>query len=374
MNVDDIHTKYYSDIPYGDYIYIVRSVDPTYDASSGKMGRYTKWLLGMYRRGTFKRGDFNEANNLLKVFEKYKNRVSVKDVTQLHSMGELYQVVKPFMEGDQATSKSDELRRAKEGAEKVYEDDKWIVIIPHTKEAAILYGKHTKWCTAAEESDNMFDYYNNQGLLYINIDKVNNMKYQFHFESNSFMDEDDDEIGGSVLNTIGATYGLKEFYRKIVDAINYIKLADDFCVDGACETRWREYNKWLENGGNEHEMYLPKAFLVWSKDDNKCAFVNDIGELISDWYDDGYAFNVYKPANDPWRIGPTTYVSVYADRESSIYRKDLRLDGNAIFNGQYVYVNEWKDEYGNERDPDLIDDDEYGTWYVNDIDEEDEDY
>jgi hypothetical protein len=37
-------------------------------------------------------------------------------------------------------------------------------------------------------------------------------------------------------------------------------------------------------------------------------------------------------------------------------------------------VNEWKDEYGNERDPDLIDDGEYGTWYVNDIDEEDEDY
>jgi hypothetical protein len=65
---------------------------------------------------------------------------------------------------------------------------------------------------------------------------------------------------------------------------------------------------------------------------------------------------------------------VYADRESSIYRKDLRLDGNAIFNGQYVYVNEWKDDYENERYPDLIDDGEYGTWYVNDIAEEDEDY
>ena len=374
MDVNDIHTKYYSDIPYGDYIYIVRSVDPTYDASSGKMGRYTKWLLGMYRKGTFKRGDFNEARNMLTVFEKYKNRVSVKDVTQLHSMGELYQVVKPFMEGDQATSKSDAVRKAKEGAEKVYEDDKWVVIIPHTKEAAILYGKHTKWCTAAEESDNMFDYYNNKGRLYINIDKVNNRKYQFHFETSSFMDEDDDEIENPVLDNIEATDGLKEYYKKTVGGLEYLKITKGFVVDSTCEYLLSEYKRWVDNGGNSHEKYFPEAYLVWNNDNHeKCCFVNAEGEIISDWYDDAKTFGLYNPARDPWRIGPTTYVRIYANDDNSIYYNDLELTGSAIFDGHNVRVEEWKDNYGNVRYPDWYDNGtEYGGYIVYPDDEEDE--
>ena len=375
MDVNDIHTKYYSDIPYNDYLYIVKVCDPTYDSALGKMGKYAKWLLGMYRRGSFKRGDFDEARRLLPIYEKYKNRVQVRDVTQLHSMGELYQVVKPFMEGNQATSKSDAIRMAKQGAEKVYEDDQWLVIIPRTMEAAQIYGEHTKWCTAAEDpDDNMFDYYNRDGWLYINIDKANNRKYQFHFESGSFMDEEDDEIEKPILDSIGATNGLKEFYKKKIGVLEYIKLSSNFDIDDGCEYLWKEYKKLLANGGNENEAYLPEAYLVWNEDRDKCCFVNSNAEIISDWFDDANSFGFYRPARDPWRIGPTTYVTVYADRESSIYRKDLRLDGNAIFNGQYVYVNEWKDESENERYPDLIDDGEYGTWYVNDIAEEDEDY
>ena len=129
MNVQDIYRTYYSDIDQNLYNKVVQA-DPTFDGQ--KMGKYTKWLLGLVRRGNLKEGDLGEATDLLGVFEKYKNRVGVKDVTRLRSMSDLYDVVKPFMEGNQATSKSDEQRQLKAGAEKAYEDDKWLIIIPHT--------------------------------------------------------------------------------------------------------------------------------------------------------------------------------------------------------------------------------------------------
>ena len=50
--------------------------------------------------------------------------------------------------------------------------------------------KNTQWCTAAD-GNNQFNYYNSQGPLYININKADNEKYQFHFESDQFMDETD---------------------------------------------------------------------------------------------------------------------------------------------------------------------------------------
>ena len=376
MAIDDIYQKYYNDIPYDSYKRIVMFEDPTYDMASGKMGRYAKWLLGMYRRGTFKEGDFNEARELLTVFEKYKNRVEVRDVTKLHSMGELYQVVKPFMFGDQATSKSDTTRRAKEGAEKVYEDEHWIVIIPHTMEAAQIYGENTRWCTAAADpDDNLFDYYNSKGNLYINIQKGKPYKYQFHFETESFMDEMDDEIDRPIFETMGATQGLINFYKERLGIIDFIDIIGDFKVDATCRSRWKNYENYINNGGNPNEKYFPKAYLVWSPDEQHCMFVNEDGDQISAWFNEAQPFGIYEAAKDPWRVGPTTFVSIYADQEDSIYMNDLQLFGNAVFNGNEVDVTEWFDKNRKERYPDWCEgDDVYGSWYVPSDEEYDESY
>ena len=221
-SLEDIYSKYYSDIPWEMFNEII-NLDPT--ASNGRMGRYGKWLLNIYKKGTFKEGDFGEARELLPVYDKYRNVIEVKDIMKLNSMGELYQVVQPYIGGDKATSKSDAARKIKNGAEKVYEDNQWVIVIPHTMEAAQLYGKHTRWCTAAERSDNMFDHYNDKGPLYVNIDKVNDRKYQFHFQSplsEGFMDEMDKPLydkvskNESIADYIGMTDGAKEYYARTI--------------------------------------------------------------------------------------------------------------------------------------------------------------
>ena len=240
MSLDDIYTKYYSDID-REVFDKIASADPT--GKPDKKGKYTEWLLNLYKADNLKMEDLYKATDYLGMFHKFKNRIEQKDIRAYKSLPELYNVVKQYIDNpDQATSKSDERRKVKnDEAEKVYEDSEWLVIVPHTKRAAIEYGKGTQWCTAATGSYNYFDDYNNDGPLYININKRTGKKYQFHFESHQFMDENDNATKNKY---IGLSDGLKDFYIK-----KYGKKALRlFDLD--------EYIEYLERHGIDHMKYF----------------------------------------------------------------------------------------------------------------------
>lgn len=215
--LDDIYTKYYSNIPQDEFWQIIKA-DPTYDEQkSQKMGKYGKWLLNLYKQGRLKNEDLYKATDYLSYFVKYYNKITEKDINKIPDLPSLYNVIKPYKEafdnGEEiATSKSDEVRKIKEGAEKVYEDGQWLVVVPHTKEASCYYGKGTQWCTAATSSDNMFEHYSYKGPLFINIRKSDGKKFQFHFETTSFMDETDTPIHTPIVKTIGLNSDLLQYY------------------------------------------------------------------------------------------------------------------------------------------------------------------
>ena len=120
--------------------------------------------------------------------------------------------------------KSKAVNAAKNDIEKLYEDDKWLVISPNSKEASMYWGNHTKWCTATREDKNMFEHYNKQGKLIININKQTKEKFQFHFPNREYRDEENNAIFGPILENIGdVTEGLYEFYNEITqnDEINH---------------------------------------------------------------------------------------------------------------------------------------------------------
>lgn len=210
----DIYQKYYTDIPEEEFWQIVKS-DPTYNPQKEtKMGTYGKWLLNLKRKG-LKNEDLYKANEYLSVFNKVKNKLTKKDINQYKSLPELYNSVKDFIEGNEDTRSKSEITRdiKNNGAEEVYKDDSWLVIVPKTKEAACYYGKGTQWCTAATKGNNYFDFYNNQGTLYIVIDKRNNKKYQFHLESKQYMYDDDEPIEGNIPEELGFSQGLLDFFN-----------------------------------------------------------------------------------------------------------------------------------------------------------------
>ena len=230
--IQDIYQKYYSNIP-EDIFQEIISADPTYNPQKPqKMGKFGKWLLGIYLKDNLKTEDLYKATDYLSYFVKFNGKIQQKDIMKYKSLPELYSVVEPFISNpDQAATKSEEVRKIKEGAEKVYEDAKWMVIVPHTQEASCYYGKGTQWCTAATGSQNYFDYYNKKGLLYINILKGTDTKYQFHFETNSFMDATDTSILHPVAETIGLTDNLVNFYIQKYGAIACINLTTKLDTD-----------------------------------------------------------------------------------------------------------------------------------------------
>ena len=225
--LDDIYVKYYSDIDRGIFNKIVSS-DPTWrEDKPNKMGKFGKWLLKLWVNKKLMLEDLYKATEYLSYFVKYNNRIEIKDINKYHSLPELYNIVKVFMDNPEiATSNSDEVRRIKEGADKVFENGEWLVIVPHTKEASCYYGKGTQWCTAAEQSHNMFDHYNSQGNLYINIRKSDGEKFQFHFESGSFMDATDTPIESPIYDTIGFGYSILDYYKENLSSDNFNKLVE----------------------------------------------------------------------------------------------------------------------------------------------------
>lgn len=256
--IQDIHQKYYSNIPQDIFQQII-SADPTYNVEKpNKMGKYGKWLLALYQKNNLKTEDLYKAKEYLSTFMKFNAKIEQNDIMRYNSLQSLYTAIEPFLQNpQQAASKSEEVRNIKEGAEKVYEDAKWLVIVPHTKEASCYYGKGTQWCTAADHSNNMFDSYNERGLLYINILKGTDTKYQFHFETESFMDATDREIKRPIADTIGLTQGLVDFYTNKYGA-NALPLTSKYILDDMEKVRGLD-NYYINDDLQELLRYNPQT-------------------------------------------------------------------------------------------------------------------
>ena len=231
------------------------------DIDSGdikKVGKYSQWLIKQwmslqqkadqeYKYGTpewetnLKRlqdlflEDLYKTTDDLKLFERFKHKISEdkRDINKVVSVDELYELVKGFQGMDADETKGERKERVKrENYEIVYDGNRWEVGIPLTQEVSCEVGGPplTRWCTAAS-GHNWYDNYAKQGPLFIIRDKNNIIEsgkgagepkpmYQFHFESNNFMDEDDRNINlENFLNNEGQE--LKPLFKeKFADAIN----------------------------------------------------------------------------------------------------------------------------------------------------------
>jgi hypothetical protein len=94
------------------------------------------------------------------------------------------------------------------------ETDNLIIYVPTNEDGSKYYGRNTKWCTTGKE-ENMFDYYNGMGPLYIIQSKSDpKIKYQLHIDSRQLMNSSDIPIHVDVLNTVFNDTNLKEWLLK----------------------------------------------------------------------------------------------------------------------------------------------------------------
>jgi len=197
------------------WVGLAQEADKEYAYGSPDWGVALERLQRLFMEDLYKTTEDLEKFNYLKKTKRYKGQ---KDIGQIKTISDLYDNVKDYKISKDELTKT-KAERLRDDVEKVYEDDKWRILVPKSKEASCHYGGgDTRWCTASKSS-NYYDHYNKQGPLYMMMYKEDagkspseNRSHQFHFESNSFYNAEDRSIE---LGPFFATYPeLKPFFKE----------------------------------------------------------------------------------------------------------------------------------------------------------------
>ena len=229
--------KYYPNIPDDTFMQLI-SLDPTYRDGSNSVGKYGKWILNLYKKGTISEEDFSEITPLLTQFTTYKNRVANKDLNSYKTLDDLSNTLAHVVDDDSMLSDRQKLRfrknvkagristSAEDDYDVVFDDGMYIVYVPNTHEASMKLGKGTEWCTAHENPDWYNKYTKNGGKLYIVKNKQTGERWQYSDSSNDFLDENDEEFNW--FDLLSSDDCLYSFMNKLNPSIFKRYTEDDF--------------------------------------------------------------------------------------------------------------------------------------------------
>ena len=109
--------------------------------------------------------DLIKAKIAVEKFIRFQKNLEIKDINQYETLKDI---------SDAIIKHENKVRRDVkkiDGADVVYEDDRFTVISPKTHDASCYYGTGSKWCTAAKSSESHFQTYNRDGKLFYFLDK-----------------------------------------------------------------------------------------------------------------------------------------------------------------------------------------------------------
>ena len=167
--VEDVYTKRISgESPQIEKIYYDEIVPGS--ASINPNHKYLDWITKNWSP-TDVEGDeitHNLKEILLAVskFDTQSQRLKIKDLNQYKNLDQLFDTLQKLGQTARRTVEiSDEVDR-------IYEDNRFVVVVPKTHKSSCYYGAGTKWCTASKDTDSHFSNYKTNGELYYIIDKT----------------------------------------------------------------------------------------------------------------------------------------------------------------------------------------------------------
>ena len=222
--------KYYPNIDDDVFMQLIQ-LDPTYRDGSNSVGKYGKWILNLFNKGTIAEKDFKDIAKILNQFTTYRNRVQNKDLNSYKTLDDLSDTLAQVVDDDSMLSDRQKLRfkknvkagRVSTAAEDdynvVFEDDQYIVYVPNTHEASMKLGKGTKWCTAHENRD-WYDKYTKDGhKLYIVKDKETGKRWQYSDKNGDFLDQYDDDF--DIPSLMRQDEKLSKFFKQFLGVDYY---------------------------------------------------------------------------------------------------------------------------------------------------------
>jgi hypothetical protein len=216
--------------------------------------------------------DLPQASEYIKLFEanKRKNKFKalckhshilkhindVTDINQYKSLSQLFDAVDPFIEREPSELESLIAKYVESGqAEVPVNDRKFLLFIPKTRDASVIFGNFANWCTAKPDNG-MFAHYTdyrtpdgNKSKIYIIINKKffaneSSDLYQIHFETNQIKDRHNSQNVSIFNSVISESQNISNFfYEELIGMAraNKIGLESNKYVDflikfGFCES------------------------------------------------------------------------------------------------------------------------------------------
>ena len=147
--------------------------------------KYLMWMVKMYVNPEERGTSPNDISSLVQRFHKNVDRLSpvlmmdlgfanprlVTSPKNLDSYEDIAQLERVMDEVDSIQTRKEKETEAKEGVDKLYEDERWLLVKPNTYEGSCYYGSSTKWCTASKDYPKHFKDYTSTGNLFYIIDK-----------------------------------------------------------------------------------------------------------------------------------------------------------------------------------------------------------
>lgn len=292
--VEVLHYKF-QHIP-AEIIDSVISIDPT------KKKSYSQWLLSKWdgEKDTIVNG--LKSGRIAKLFQHYKEHddIQIKDCPSVKEGLDMF-----VPEEDTVLTKSSApttilMNRGwteevpselANDFDIVFDEDNWIIAVPNTYEADCKLGENMNWCTAGGRSSfsNGRSYYDrylrdNGGKYYVNFDMTQGesrlgkdypfTRYQFHFESNQFMDKEDDPVE---LSEIDIPESAKQYYLDEgydTDNFDNIEARMERYEDQRWECSWRINDDLILNiaYNDDYEFHEPDEntdYYIYDEDDER---------------------------------------------------------------------------------------------------------
>lgn len=148
----------------------------------------TKWLYKMFSENQLPKTDLKINNSwfyceIFEVYNKFVKSKKIKHIRDYKKWDDFYNDILNLLDEKTNSEKDDE---AKKGAILLANKDSYLLYEIKTWEAAIKYGKGTKWCVSSKITSKWFDMYTNEEnkkLMYL-IDKNSTKKYGIEFVYN----------------------------------------------------------------------------------------------------------------------------------------------------------------------------------------------
>jgi len=120
--------------------------------------KYIEWMCRTFVKSKYDESDV-EKYNIIIDFDKLCNKglIENKDINSYRNIEQVYDVVKEY---ENVKTKGEIEKDIKvSGADKVFENDKALVLFIKDENASICYGKGTKWCISAKDNNYFKDYW-----------------------------------------------------------------------------------------------------------------------------------------------------------------------------------------------------------------------